>query len=327
MLFPIVLAAFLASSTGVPEVHWPTATTSVTITSANRYRVTRLRRTPSELAQRARDITAMFHPARPDPARLLRWATIALDQEAQRWMQVHPLPVQAPGLVVMYQPLYDDFMIMDLELLHATPDPHFGPEPVEPDFGIGEAASRLVMEGVVADLERRGITASGFSPASGRLGVFRERQRSEKGVAEWVMEYQWTMNRTIDGVEFVDAGIRVGIHRSGQLSSLRITDVGIEPDGRADAIAFDAHEAREIFIMAEKARHPSASIHVERERVAIVLDPDDDTALLEPTLLFNYALRFEDVETGTASASRQMLTTVSLTSGAVHRVFPIPSTD
>jgi hypothetical protein len=52
------------------------------------------------------------------------------------------------------------------------------------------------------------------------------------------------------------------------------------------------------------------------------LDPGVDAAELGPCVLFNYALRFEDPESGKSSLSRQLLTTVSLLEGTIHTVFP-----
>jgi hypothetical protein len=37
--------------------------------------------------------------------------------------------------------------------------------------------------------------------------------------AEWITEYQFTSNREMHGIEFIDAGVRVGVHGSGQLSA------------------------------------------------------------------------------------------------------------
>ena len=332
MISTHLLSTFLiASAPVVPSaagaISWTSSPVTISMTSASHYHVSRRQRTPDELVDRARDIIAVFSDATPNADRLDQWAHESLAREPHRWLKVHPLPEDARGLVVMYQPLNDDLMIMDLDRLHRPPwPPNLGPEPVIPQLGIGEVAARGIMEDTVLDLQARGIIADGFSPASARLGVYRERVRAGAEVAEWVMEYQWTMNRIVDGIEFIDAGIRVGIHHDGGIASLRVTDVAIEPvEGSGQPLVLDAPGAREAFVDAEQAEYPSAFIHVARERMAIVLDPDQNSAILAPGLLFNYSLRFENPATGTASVSRQRLTTVSLTTGIVHEVFPIPS--
>ena len=329
MFFAHLLAAVLAGGPQVPSgadqvVIWPTERASVSFANAPQYRVERLHRTAQELADRAASVVALFATEAARRSRVLRWARKAIDQDPRRWLQFHPLPESQPGLVVMYQPLNDDLFVMDLDQLHDTPTPQFQAPPVTPDVGVGEAEARRLMIGTLADLEAQAILPAGYSAASATLGVYRERQgNGQGGQAEWVTEYQWTMNRILDGVEIVDAGVRIGIHRDGGLSSLRITDVEVQPlAATGSPVVVDLPLARETFVAHELARNPTATLRVTRERIAVVLDPSTDFADLTPSVLFNYSLRFEDPATGAVNLSRQQLTTVSLTTGDVHQVFP-----
>ncbi len=331
-MFPsLILRAILAG--GLPSgaadpvvVLGPTAPLTVTPMTAKKYVVKRLRRTDTELAERAREILSLFSAAEPSVQLLESWSRTSLAQDPKRWLQVHPLPEKAPGLVVMYQPLNDDLIVMDLELLHRPPwPPVLGPEPVIPEVGIGEAAAQIEMEDTVTKLEELGVIPLGFAPSSAEIGTYREKVQNGTESAAWIMEYQWTMNRVVDGVEVVDAGIRIGVHHEGRVSTIRVTDVEItEVVGSEEPVVNDADRARQLFLDAVRAQHGAAAVHIEEERVAVVLDPDQSNATLSPGVLFNYSLRFTDPSTGDASVSRQQLTSVPLTEVDVHGVFPIP---
>ncbi len=328
-MFTTLLLAVILSNPSTPSagvIVGPASPAAIALTKASQYNVSRHQRTDLELIDRATEVLQLFSSKTPDAALLEEWARTVLAQAPERWLKVHPLPDSEPGLVVMYQPLNDDLIVMDLIQLHRPPwPPTLGPEPVVPEEGVGELYARDVMRVTVLDLEARGVIPDGFSTSTAELGVYREKARAGSESAAWNMEYQWTMNRVVDDIQVIDAGIRIGIHHEGRVSSIRITDVLVAlVPGSSSPIVHDTVSARELLTDKLTAQYPSASIHIEQERVAIILDANQSSAILTPSLLFNYSLGFLDTSSGTLSSSRQQLTSIPLTGGDGHNVFPIP---
>jgi hypothetical protein len=229
-----------------------------------------------------------------------------------------------PGLVVMYHPWEDDLMVFDVERLQARPELEHGPEPVVVDEGVGEVAARQAMIGTLASLVAAGVLPESYDPEAARLIHWRELEgRGPNLRAEWIVEYQYTMNRHVAGMEIIDAGIRIGIDREGQLSSVRLTDVEVVVQ-RETGLPLTVSQARDAFLAAEQARFPDASILVERERVGALLGPLEDDAVSTPCLVVNYSLRFADGP-GPAAISRQKIATVSLVSGGYEQAYPVPA--
>jgi hypothetical protein len=178
----------------------------------------------------------------------------------------------------------------------------------------------------LAALRGAGVLPEGYLPASARLGLWREHEsRGPEERAEWVMEYQYTMNRVVDGLDVIDAGVRIGINRDGEVSSIRVTDVDITavPASPSDVVTMSA--ARESLIAAEREEHPEALVVIEHERLGVLLGPVQHTVIIPPSMVFNYSLRFED-GLGPAAVSRQKIARVSFFSGEYVQIHPLPAT-
>jgi hypothetical protein len=323
-ILTLVLTAGSAAPSNAPLVRPAERAFAMPTWATREYRLTRIERSPDDIMARARSVLTLFSSAQPDDERLERWAEKVVSTPHEM-LQFHPLPDAAPGVVVMYHPWEDDLMVMDVQQLQMTPTLDHGAEPVVPDEGIGEIAARSAMFDALATLERAGVLPSGYSAASARLGVWREREsRGLDHLAEWIVEYQLTMNRIVDGLEVIDAGVRIGIHRSGGLSSIRVTDVEITPVSTTPSQSVTVSEAREALVAAEHGRFPDASLVIERERLGLLLGPRQETVLSAPCVVFDYSLRFEG-GLGPAAVSRQKIATVSLFSGLYAQVYPVPA--
>lgn len=265
------------------------------------------------------------HQRSSSAERLDRWAERALG-EPSKTLQVHPLPDAAPEVVVIYHSWEDDLMVMDVQRLRTMPATSHGAEPIVPDEGIGRAAAHRTMLDALAALRGSGVLLEGYSPASAHVGRWREHEsRGPDLRAEWVVEYQYTMNRIVDGLDVIDAGIRIGIHRDGEISSIRVTDVEITTVAASSSDVVTTSMARESLIAAEREEHPEASVVIERERPGVLLGPNQDAVLSAPCVVFNYGLRFGNGP-GPAVVSRQKLAAVSLFSGEYTQVYPVPTT-
>lgn len=319
-----VLAAVAPTPQSMASVSWPAKSESAETSPgmSPKYKVKRHDRSPEEVVARAKAFLGIFGADGFDDPKLLQWAKASLRDPTGR-LQVHPVE-DRPGLVISYNASADDLMLMDLTLLRSVPELEQTAPPVEVDVGIGEVRARETMEELVSALIADEILPDGYHPELARVGTWRDIRRSKDGsrAAEWVTEYQFTMNRVVGGVEFIDAGVRLGIHRDGRVSSIRVTDAQITPVGTPTPMLVDISAARRAFIDAESRKNPEASVRVIRERVAVVLDLDASEEVMEPCVLFNYALEFESPATGESNLSRQQLSTVSLVDGTVHQVFP-----
>jgi hypothetical protein len=139
------------------------------------------------------------------------------------------------------------------------------------------------------------------------------------------MEYQYTMNRVMDGLEVIDAGVRIGIHRDGEVSSIRVTDVEIASVSASPSDVVTMSAARESLVAAERDEHPEAFVVIEHERLGVLLGPDQHTVVSPPSMVFNYSLRFEDGPE-TTLVSRQKIAVISLFSGKYAQIHPLPAT-
>lgn len=320
---PLMMSTGSSPATAIVQTPEPAAATPDWAT--REYRLTRIDRSSADLVTRVRAVLTLFSTAEPDAERLERWAVRTLGNPSKT-LQVHPFPDAAPGVVVFYHPWEDDLMVMDVQRLRTMPATNHGPEPIVPDEGIGRAAARRAMLDAVAALRGVGVLPEGHSPASAHLGLWREHEsRGPDRRAEWVVEYQYTMNRVVDGLEVIDAGVRIGIHRDGEVSSIRLTDVEIitRPASTSDVVSMSA--ARESLIAAERTAHPEASLIIEHERLGVLLGPDQHTVVSPPSMVFNYSLRFGSDPEATV-VSRQKIAIVSLFSGKYAQVHPVPAT-
>lgn len=117
---------------------------------------------------------------------------------------------------------------------------------------------------------------------------------------QWVDEVRFEANALIYGVPVLDAGLRIGITPSNDVSSLRLTRIDYTP---LDPIVTEASEAalRDSF-----ASHVSGTTDAQLETVAVaerrpvyVLDPQSFSGPVEPRYLVRYSLLTNDAEAWT----------------------------
>ena len=89
---------------------------------------------------------------------------------------------------------------------------------------VDEATARDLMKDAVGRLVAAGVVrAQDYDPAGASLAWRKVGGgRMDESVVDKILEYRFTLLRQINGVPFVNAGIRVGVHRAGKVSSLRV---------------------------------------------------------------------------------------------------------
>lgn len=186
-----------------------------------------------------------------------------------------------PNTRVSHQPETDDLLLVN----SAVADDH------AEGLDIGEAAARRIFEDTVARLSRAGLDDAGGLDLS-RTKVSRLRQGSgERGRADTlrshVKAYVFWAPRTVNGVEVMDSGMTIGVHRSGKLASIHSRGVlpGTVAAGRAAPRArvasTDQLEAR------AQSEFPGASIQRLGLMYAVTPQTDEKAArALEPREVF-----------------------------------------
>ena len=322
-----ILQASSASQSGAsskPLAASPSTQRVLTVPTeaASAYTLTRNTRTSAELRAYLRSFLPLFPSFTLDDATFEQWSDYAVTHPDEK-TRFRPAPDDAPSLVVAYHPRFDEIMAFDLGLLRDRPELTYS-EVAIPDVGIGEAKARQKMKEVIADLEDAGVIEDGdYSAASARLSVWREvESRGEKKKAEWVVEYQYTMNRVVDGLDLIDAGLRIGISRHGLVSSFRMTDVTVTAAGAPNTYDLTLDEARTRLRESRRLEFPAASLVVTGERIGLGLPPEQSQATIVPAFIFDYVLRFPGGRTEPASVSRKILGTISLDTEAYEQLLP-----
>lgn len=290
--------------------------------AASAYTLTRNNRTSAQLQTHLRSFLPLFPAFTLDEDTFEQWSDYAVTHPDEK-TRFRPAPGDAPNLIVAYHPRFDEIMAFDLGLLRDRPELTYN-EVAIPDVGIGEAKARQRMKDVIADLEDAGVIAPGdYSAASARLSIWREvESRGEKRKAEWVVEYQYTMNRVVDGLDIIDAGLRIGISRHGLVSSFRMTDITVVAAGPPNTYEVTLDDARTRLRESRRLEFPTAALVVTGERIGLGLSPEVNQATIVPAFIFDYVLRFPGGKNEPASVSRKILGKIPLDTEVYDQILP-----
>jgi hypothetical protein len=122
-------------------------------------------------------------------------------------------PSKELGLSLSYRGSNDFFAVTNEEVTSAYAG--------EPD--VGEAGARALFETTFqAAGHRKLIPTVGLLTANARLWYGRQGEgKIGQAPREWVSEYRFTVPRTINGIEVLNAGFEVAVHRNGTLARLK----------------------------------------------------------------------------------------------------------
>lgn len=197
---------------------------------------------------------------------------------------------QAPYLALRYDSAHDEMRMFDGAILLDQ----------APGKDIGEPAARSAMLATLADLNQRGLLdLTHFDPASAELSFRRAGYGSRQAgaVSQWVVEYRYKLLRRLGGVEFVNAYVVIGIHRTGVRSSLRLGGAkvssswvaGVEtplPPGslRPQQVAIPDIRAKFFLRFATQS-----TANVIWEKVLYAIDDEQTPGIIEPRYVIAYA--------------------------------------
>ena len=195
----------------------------------------------------------------------------------------------APGVIASYHPNQDDMRVEDVAL---TTDASDGVD-------VGEKAARQVFTNTVAQLVAEKFVASAdFDFANVDLAYAKVGSAPSGEVATpRVMLYIFTALRQINGISFLNAGMRVAVHRSGRVAWIRFGGAQISsaragstevPTGRGSA--FSPAVAKDEALARFAREVPNGRAVWSRTMYAM---PEGVTsALIEPKHLVSHVLKF-----------------------------------
>jgi hypothetical protein len=238
--------------------------------------------------------------------------------------RVHLRMADAPALEAIYLPEFNELRVTDQELAQA----------IAPDRAIDREDAVDRARQVFKKLAERGLVdASDFDwdridtaytwAGAGPVGSTETGKR--------LVDYRFTLRRQINGIEFANAGVRIVIHASGRLSSLRLGGAQVlsrrgtaaeEPLRRGKWVAARAtpEELRATFLRQLPA---GAEPSIAYARVMYVMPEWKRAAVVEPLYVVSYALRVPD-DQGETVVSRRRTLGLSLTDPSARPVDLMP---
>ena len=172
------------------------------------------KRTPGEVAQRMKSLGTSLLAGRGALDNVgLQAALLKFRPDAEFWAFDNGNVDGRSRLHFTYHVKSDDLRVEDVGLL----------EQISPGE-IDEATARSLMKEAVGRLVAAGLVrAEDYDPTGASLAWRRIGEgRKDENVVDKILEYRFSLLRQINGVPFANAGIRVGVHRTGTVSSLRV---------------------------------------------------------------------------------------------------------
>ncbi|SRR5713226_1880378 len=214
---------------------------------------------------------------------------------------------EAPQFDIEYLREYDELRIVDTELSVSTAP--------KAEISQGEAlsAARKVFDELATRklIDPRHYTWDKVDIASTLVGGgSSDGEKTEKQR----IEYRFTIRRVLNGIELANAGIRIAVHASGRISSLRLGGVSVNSSVGTDGVEQPTGNGRWLIRSAigdpqarfERGFTPKeAKPKVAWARVMYVMPEDKRTAIVEPLYVISYSLEFPTKEGYTVVSRRQ----------------------
>lgn len=128
----------------------------------------------------------------------------------------------APGIHFQYYPGQDDLRVRNTDLA----DSYSGPE-------LAQDRARGEFERVLVDLKNDGlIRDDGYDASAALVSTTEFGSGTVDGAeaASEIVEYHFTLRRTVDGIPFLNSGVQVSIHKSGRVSGIRVGGAKLQAD-------------------------------------------------------------------------------------------------
>ncbi len=233
----------------------------------------------------------------------------------------------APELRIRYLPEYDELRALSTELLYAT----------APEKDLGRERALEIAKRAFGDLAAAKVVDPrhfNWGKASVATTVVGGGTTASKVISERrVVEYRISLLREINGIEVANAGVRLAVHASGQLSGVRVggvsiaSDVGTaaleSPRGRGQWLTRKVETADLLRRFEREAVPAGAKAKLAWSRVLYVMDETQKAAVIEPRYVVSYSLHVP-TDDGQVAISRRKVLGYSLTDPAAKPVDLVP---
>lgn len=258
-------------------------------------RLSRPRRSADELGQRLRTVLAAMSLSL-EPSGTAGWASVAVGANHAADAGDPSIFEPSPGVVVVYDAGIDAMMVVNAALLDMTIH-------IDEDLVRWEDARH-----VAGALSHAGIMDTITSIEDAEVAFVRSGVAGPHGIHEqWVDEIVFESRPRMNGIEIVDAGTRIGITPTGDVSSIRVSGILAEPVGTM-TVGTTAAALREAFAEYVVDSTPAVeAVHVIRRRPAYVLDRNVDSAVVAPHYLIEHSIVVRNGDGLSASRSTMTL--------------------
>ena len=214
---------------------------------------------------------------------------------------------EAPELEILYLADYDELRIVDTELAAS----------IAPERELTQAQALEIARKVFDDLARRKALEprdydwKNADIASTWVG---RGSRANPGAERKRVEYRITLRRTLNGIEVANAGLRIGVHMSGRISTLRLGGVSVaarrsgdaeEPAGKGRWLTAGT-TLQDVSARFEREAVPAgARPAVAWAKVMYVMPENRRSAVVEPMYVVSYALQIPSDEGATVVSRRK----------------------
>lgn len=270
-------------------------------------RLSRPKRSAVELVQRVNNVLTIMELS-VEASETLTWARAATNTSDVLKPSIFE---PAPGVVVTYDSMLDDLMVIDTRAIDRRTR-------VRTDAVPWEDARRVLRALVDGDVVDPRLSLDEAAVAFVRSGAGGPGGEDE----QWVDEIRFEANLRVEGTPLVDAGIRIGITPTREVSSIRVTGMVIEPVGTI-TIGTTARALQDAFSEHVVGTAPAFdSLQISMRRPVYLLDPSATSGLVEPTYLIAHSMVLR--HGAVSSASRSTITLWSMTSPVPTLVARLP---
>ena len=192
---------------------------------------------------------------------------------------------------------------------------------------IDETTARGLMRDAVGRLVAAGlIRAEDFDPAGASLAWRKVGAgRRDESVVDKILEYRFSLLRQINGIPFANAGIRVGVHRSGTVSSLRVggaeissvRQAGVEVAADTRGGVFSRKASRTDVARRFGLEYPNTKIWTQGLMYVMRDDVEEDVIEPKEHYLFSRVIEHSDGKRAFAPAERVSYSTAEIGSPAI----------
>ena len=112
-----------------------------------------------------------------------------------------------------------------------------------------------------------------------------------EGKHEWIEEYQFAMNRQLDGIPVYGAFARIGVFRDGQISSINVADVEIERI--QEILKVRTVDDYDIMKKFQSKYINNSDYEITNDEIAYFFPKGADSMELEPMKIISYSPTFE----------------------------------